>query len=93
MERTRILNRDIDADIDVAIDLIDEKLDQINTWTDSAEDVNDNIEDYPAEYLEKYESIREPFKTGLVGLKNAAEQFLVDRMNTNSRLLRTDDDR
>merc|ERR1712004_285191 len=88
LERTRILNQDID----VAIDLISENLDQINTWADSAEDVSENIEDYPAEYLEKYESSREAFKTGLVDLKNVAEQFLVDRITTSSRLLGTDDE-
>merc|ERR1712004_539325 len=88
LERTRILNQDID----VAIDLISDNLDQINTWTDSAEDVSENIEDYPAEYLEKYESSREAFKTGLVDLKNVAEQFLVDRITTSSRLLGTDDE-
>merc|ERR1712048_958347 len=88
LERTRILNQDID----VAIDLISENLDQINTWADSAEDVSENIEEYPAEYLEKYESNREAFKTGLVDLKNVAEQFLVDRITTSSRLLGTDDE-
>merc|ERR1712241_979707 len=88
LERTRILNQDID----VAIDLISENLDQINTWADSAEDVSENIEDYPAEYLEKYESIREAFKTGFVDLKKVAEQFLVDRITTSSRLLGTDDE-
>merc|ERR1711953_1623498 len=88
LERTRILNQDID----VAIDLISDNLDQINTWADSAEDVSENIEDYPAEYLEKYESSREAFKTGLVDLKNVAEQFLVDRITTSSRLLGTDDE-
>merc|ERR1711953_233321 len=88
LERTRILNQDID----VAIDLIAENIDQINTWADSAEDVSENIEDYPAEYLEKYESSREAFKTGLVDLKNVAEQFLVDRITTSSRLLGTDDE-
>merc|ERR1712004_436570 len=85
LERTRILRQDID----VAIDLIAENLDQINTWADSAEDVSENIEDYPAEYLEKYESSREAFKTGLVDLKKVAEQFLVDRITTSSRLLGT----
>merc|ERR1711992_190717 len=88
LERTRILNQDID----VAIDLIAEYLDQINTWADSAEDVSENIEDYPAEYLEKYESIREAFKTGLVDLKKVAEKFLVDKITTSSRLLGTDDE-
>merc|ERR1712079_405783 len=88
LERTRILNQDID----VAIDLISENLDQINTWADSAEDVSENIEDYPAEYLEKYESSREAFKTGFVDLKKVAEQFLVDRITTSSRLLGTDDE-
>jgi len=88
LERTRILNQDID----VAIDLISENLDQINTWADSAEDVSENIEDYPAEYLEKYESSREAFKTGLVDLKKVAEQFLVDRITISSRLLGTDDE-
>merc|ERR1711953_415530 len=88
LERTRILNQDID----VAIDLIAENLDQINTWADSAEDVSKNIEDYPTEYLEKYESIREAFKTGFVDLKKVAEQFLVDRITISSRLLGTDDE-
>merc|ERR1712241_260782 len=88
LERTRILNQDID----VAIDLIAENLDQINTWADSAEDVSENMEDYPAKYLEKYESSREAFKTGLVNLKKVAEQSLVDRITTNSRLLGTDDE-
>merc|ERR1712048_1230751 len=88
LERTRILNQDID----VAIDLISENLDQINTWADSAEDVSENIEDYPAEYLEKYESSREAFKTGLVNLKKVAEQFLVDRITISSRLLGTNDE-
>merc|ERR1711963_1096581 len=88
LERTRILNQDID----VAIDLIAENLDQINTWADSAEDDSENIEDYPAEYLEKYESSREAFKTGLLDLKKVAEQFLVDRITTSSRLLGTDDE-
>merc|ERR1711953_468166 len=84
----RILNQDID----VAIDLIAENLDQVNTWADSAEDVSENIEDYPTEYLEKYESIREAFKTGFVDLKKVAEQFLVDRITISSRLLGTDDE-
>merc|ERR1712241_1327806 len=88
LERTRILNQDID----IAIDLIAKNLDQINTWADSAEDVSENIEDYHAEYLEKYESSREAFKTGLLDLKNVAEQFLVDRITTSSRLLGTDDE-
>merc|ERR1711874_502378 len=88
LRKTTILNQDID----VAIDLIDEKIDQINNWADSAEDVSESIEGYPAEYLEKYESIREAFKTGLVDLKNVAEQFLVDRITTRSRLLGTDDE-
>merc|ERR1712079_13248 len=88
LERTRILNQDID----VAIDLISDNLDQINTWVDSAEDVSENIEDYPAEYLEKYKSSREAFKTGLVEFKKVAEQFLVDKIITNSRLLGTDDE-
>merc|ERR1711992_479823 len=88
LERTRIL----DQDIDIAIDLIAKNLYQINTWADSAEDVSENIEDYPAEYLEKYESSREAFKTGLVDLKNVAEQFLVDRITTCSRLLGTDNE-
>merc|ERR1712079_534525 len=85
LERTRILNQDID----VAIDSISKNLDQINTWVDSAEDVSENIEDYPAEYLDKYESSREAFKTGLVNLE---KHFLIDRITTSSRLLGTDDE-
>merc|ERR1711953_1134030 len=88
LRKTRILNQDIDD----AINVITVELDQINNWADSAEDVGESIEDYPAEYLEKYESSREAFKTELVDLKNVAEQFLVDRITTSSRLLGTDDE-
>merc|ERR1711923_177125 len=77
-------------DIDVAKELIDVYLDDdIGDYgIEYTYDIeNYPIEDYPAEYLEMYESIREAFKTGLVDLKNVAEQFLVDR--TSSRLLGT----
>merc|ERR1711923_352678 len=88
LERTNINN--LIEDIDVAKELIDVYLDDIiGDFADYViYDIEDYpIEDYPAEYLEKCESIREAFKTGLVDLKNVAEQFLVDR--TSSRLLGT----
>jgi len=79
------ITRFLKYDINVAINLINAKIWQINTWAESTEDVDENIEEYPAEYLEKYKTIKTVFRNGLYELKNVAEQFLVDRITTSSR--------
>merc|ERR1719213_991559 len=78
--RTTILNRDLDD----AVFVIEEASEQIGWWKQVAKTVNMNIDDYSTEnhpeiilkYLEKYEGVREYFKTGLVDLKNFAENYL-----------------
>merc|ERR1712048_88812 len=70
--RIRILNRDIDD----AIDVLNEEINQIYEWTDSADLVSKNIDDYPAEFLVEYEAIRNAFKNSLVHLERSAENYL-----------------
>jgi len=79
------ITRFLKYDINVAINLINAKIWQINTWAESTDDVDENIEEYPAEYLEKYKTLKTVFRNGLYELKNVAEQFLVDRITTSSR--------
>jgi len=69
-------------EIDFAINKITVQIDQINNWADSAEDVSENIEDYPAQFLRKYQTIKNVFKIRLHDLKNVTEQFLVDSRST-----------
>jgi len=45
-------------------------------WANSTERVSKNIDNYPVEYLRKYEVIRTAFRNGLDDLKNTADQFL-----------------
>jgi len=88
LEITRFLKQDID----VAIDFINEKIDQIKTWADSTEDIIENIEENPAEYLEKYKDLRTVLRNGINKMKNGAEQLLVDWITTirsSSRLKQT----
>merc|ERR1712108_123636 len=66
------LNKDIGA----AIDIMTEEIELIDKWANSAERVSKNIDDYPAEYLRKYATIRKTFRNGLDDLKKVAEQFL-----------------
>merc|ERR1712241_611299 len=71
--RTTILNRDLDD----AVFVIEEELsEQIGWWKQVAKIVNMNIDNYSTDLLEKFESFREVFKTGLVDLKNFAENYL-----------------
>jgi len=79
------ITRFLKYDINVAINLINAKIWQINNWAESTDDVDENIEEYPAEYLEKYKTLKTVFRNGLYELKNVAEQFLVDRITTSSR--------
>merc|ERR1712079_165124 len=69
-------------EIDFAINKITVQIDQINNWTASAEDVSENIEDYPAQFLRKYQTIKNVFKIRLHDLKNVTEQFLGDSRST-----------
>merc|ERR1712018_330993 len=85
-------------EIDFAINKITVQIDQINNWADSAEDVSENIEDYPAQFLRKYQTgwfliqqkginkqyqtLKDVFKIRLHDLKNVTEQFLVDSRST-----------
>merc|ERR1712062_880956 len=70
--RTRILNRDIDD----AIDVLTEEINQISYWNNRADRVSHRIDEYPAELLVKYETIRNAFKTLLVDLERSAENYL-----------------
>jgi len=69
-------------EIDFAINKITVQIDQINNWADSAEDVGEDIEDHPAQFLRKYQTIQNVFKIRLHDLKNVTEQFLVDSRST-----------
>merc|ERR1712079_133301 len=64
--RVKTLNGDIDA----AIEVITAEIELISEWAVSAEVVRENIEEYPAEYLDKYGAIRKIFISGLDDLKN-----------------------
>merc|ERR1711923_275818 len=76
------ITRSQKQDIDVVIDFINELTDQIKTWADSTEDIIKNIEENPAEYLEKYEDVRTVLRNGIDKMKNGAEQLLVDSITT-----------
>merc|ERR1712079_364969 len=68
--KVKTLNRDIDA----AIEVITAEIELISEWAVSAEVVRENIEEYPAEYLDKYGAIRKIFISGLDDLKNVADE-------------------
>merc|ERR1712038_537457 len=76
-ERTETLN----ADIGAAIGIMTVEIELINKWANSAERVSKNIDDYPEEYLRKYETIRTAFRNGLNDLKNVAKKFLAQPIN------------
>jgi len=76
-ERTETLN----ADIGAAIRFMTEEIELIDKWSNSAERVSKNIDDYPEEYLRKYETIRTAFRNGLDDLKNVAKKFLAQPIN------------
>merc|ERR1712062_300411 len=64
LERTRILNQDIDE----AIEVIKVEVELISKWAVSAEVVSQNIDEYPEEKLKKFKSMRRIFKNGLNAL-------------------------
>jgi len=71
----------IDQALNVAIDTYENEIDIIGKWTQSAETVSDNIEEYPGEFLKLFKSMRTIYVTGLDELKNAAEEFLAQEKN------------
>jgi len=72
VERAETLN----ADIRYAIGIMKEEIDLIGKWANNAETVSQNIDDYPEEYLRKYQPIRTTFRKNLHDLKNVALEFL-----------------
>jgi len=72
LEKTRILNRDIDN----AIDVIKVEVELIIEWTASAKVVEQNLVSYPEESLRKFKSIRTAFKNELNALGIAAQNFV-----------------
>jgi len=71
--RVKTLNQDIDA----AIEVITAEIELISKWAVSAKVVRENIDQYPAEYLDKFGSFRKIFEDGLDNLKNVAQDFLI----------------
>jgi len=64
------------------IDNLKEEIDLVQNWANSALVVSKYIDRFPAEYLEKYQSVRNIFKTSLDDLNNSAqlaEPFLARR--------------
>jgi|ERR1712004_414880 len=72
LEKTRILNQDIDE----AIEVIKVEVELISKWAVSAEVVSQNIDEYPEEKLKKFKSMRRIFKNGLNALRIDAENFI-----------------
>jgi len=64
------------------IDNLKEEIDLVQNWANSALVVSKYVDRFPAEYLEKFQFVRNIFKTSLDDLKNSAqlaEQFLARR--------------
>ena len=78
MRRKSVLEsgNDFDQAIKVAIGILTEEIELISIWKKSAKVVNKNIDEYPAEYLKKFKSVRNIFISGLDNLNDAAEIFL-----------------
>jgi len=77
-----------DQGIKVAIGILTEEIELITVWNKSAKVVSKNIDEYPAEYLKKYKSVRDLFISGLDDLNDAAEIFLKqpkDILNLNNK--------
>merc|ERR1711918_52432 len=70
-----------DKTMQKAIGVLSEEIEQINRWSSSADVVSKNIDNYPTEYLKKFESIKENFVTGLDDLQKNAEEFLDQPVN------------
>jgi len=52
------------------------EIELIVDWTNNVEQVSENIDRYPEEYLRKYEAMRSIFNDGLVDLQKTAQEFL-----------------
>jgi len=75
-ERMWESGNNFDQAIKVAIGILTEEIELISIWNKSAKVVSKNIDEYPAEFLKKYKSVRNIFISGLDDLKNAADEFL-----------------
>ena len=75
-ERMLESGNDFDQAIKVAIGILTEEIELTTVWNKSAKVVNKNIDEYPAEYLRQYKSVRNIFISGLDDLNDAAENFL-----------------
>merc|ERR1711992_135249 len=62
--------------IDNAMTILDKTIAKIIMSTESANVVSNNKDQYPQEFLTKYQHIRSELKTELDDLKNSAETFL-----------------
>merc|ERR1712079_108069 len=67
---------DVSVNVEAAIEIVTEELNHINYWETSADQVSENIDEYPEEYLREYPTIRDTFRTGLNDLYEFANQFL-----------------
>jgi len=55
---------------------LNSEIELIVDWTSNVEQVSENIDDYPEEYLRKYEAFRSIFNDGLDDLQKTAQEFL-----------------
>merc|ERR1712066_806297 len=75
-ERMLESGNNFDQAIKVAIRILTKEIELITVWNKSAKVVSKNIDEYPAEFLKKYKSVRNIFISGLDDLNDAAENFL-----------------
>jgi len=66
----------IDDTMKEANAFLNSEIELIVDWTSNVEQVSENIDDYPEEYLRKYEAFRSIFIAGLDDLQKTAQEFL-----------------
>ena len=66
----------IDDAIGTAINGLSEEIDILDNWCNSVDNLADNIDTYPEEYLKKMKLIRDTFIMGLGDLRQSAQEFL-----------------
>ena len=66
----------IDDAIGTAITGLSEEIDILDNWRNSVDNLADNIDTYPEEYLKKMKLIRDTFIMGLSDLRQSAQEFL-----------------
>jgi len=75
-KRMWVSGNNFDEGIKVAIGILTEEIELITVWNKSAKFVSQNIDEYDAEFLRQYKSVRGIFISGLDDLNDAAEEFL-----------------